>query len=655
MSSRPVLRLLLLLLAMAAAGPVLLLDSGLSVSEGWAQQRRRTARARKRLATQLMRRGLQLMAQAHYKEAIANLTASFKLVPSGRVLLAIGQCQELLGRLEQAARTYERLLRGGVPAGIDENAVRQRLTQVQERLKSGARRPVEPPESQPVAKRPTQPTEPTEDKGETDEEGDTVDLGGGPDTIKLEEPESSSVAPSEVSGLISGWYKSILSVDLGHDRARLPTDMPEDSLEFRNRMLLRVDVRYGASFQAFAAALLDWVILERPPEGDASFWLFNGSEVRSSFEASVVEAFVSFHRNRFDVRAGMLRLAWGRCDFFSANDVINPRDYRNFLREEQEIVRLPVLAVEASLNLSPFTLEAVWQPIFRPDTISLYGTDFGIISPAAPQAIRGLGRYLSGLHPSDPSGRLENLILSSDAPPADPRASSGGLRATLSIKGLDFGAYYFYGWDPTPALDFSPLVLQALEVTNWSTANLQTLIPLLGWADAGMSIYRARYARRHHAGADFTTTLRSFTLRADAGFDSDRIFRDTRFTSHNRALFSGTVAAEYQHTVEHTVLLEVSYTHIFDAPPDLVFYGSRMLSVGTNIRWTFLDGDLVPELRVAMSFWPWGYLIQPQISYRISKSWSAQAGAMILGGDSRSLGGYYDRNDLVFFAGTYRF
>ena len=555
----------------------------------------------------------------------------------------LAQCHEVLGQLENAKKTYERLLKIQLDVK-QKRVVEQRLAAIVKRLKE----PKEIPPKQ----------EGKETKEETKEEtkdGEvTIDLGDGDMVAGLSGGEKATGVDVDVaSGLISGWYRTSLDVDMAHDRPSGPTDLSEDSLELRNRLLLRLDVRYGTTLQAFAAVLLDHVVRETPPDGDEFFWLFNGSDYRAEFEASLIETFLNISLGRFDVRLGMLRLSWGKFEYNSPNDVLNPFDLRNPYREELEILRLPVLAAEVQVNLSPVTLELIWQPLFRANKQALYGSDYGILmSPTLPLPVRGLVRMLDSLSHPTVSSKLEEFLLQTELPPDNLLSSSFGLRAAAQIKGLDFSLYYHYGWDPSVRLSINPFAMNIVGQIDWSRAQVEDLGPLLDLVDAGMTIYRGDYIRRHHAGADFATAMGSFVLRGEVGFDSRRVFRDTTMVPYALDAVAVNLGAEYQHDMNKSVMLEAGYLAVFGAPENLLFDQPHSVDIAAMIRWSFLDHDLLIEVWGTVGFRPWQYVARPRVSYKLSKRWWIHGGVVVLGGDEESLGGYYDRNDIWFLEAT---
>lgn len=621
-----------------------------------ARRRRRTPRARRRLAARYYRQGQQLMAKKRYRRAIRTFNRSFGLSPTPRTLLALARCYELSGRLNRARRMYQRIL--AKAKGLSRTFIRKRLAMVKQRIDAARPKPT-PPTSQPASQPASQPSDGSDGSDDgtdvaeiiEDTGGDMVsDIGGGADD---DDDDVTDTSPLEVSGMLSGWLRSALDVDLGHDRSDGPTDVMEDILELRHRMLLRLKVNYGAKYQAFVSTIVDHVIRERPPEGDDTFLLFNGRGVRSEFDASVIEAYVAASLWRFDVRAGMLRVPWGKSDYASPNDIINPRDGRNPLREELEVLRLPVLALETTINLAPATLELIWQPLFRGDRISIYGSDFGLAGPRAPAPMRGLINFVQGSFDEALTASVEQILVQTEAPPTDPRASSLGLRVKLQLGGVDFSLYYHYGYDSSPYLEMNPQVFGELNQIDWANVQLQDFSPLLQIVDNGAALYRSTYIRRHHVGGDVVATLGSLSLRAEVAVDNRRVFYDPQLSAHIQPALAFNAGVEYAKSLYQTVVVEAAYLYIGGGPDEFMFYNHHYAAISGMARWGILRGDLVGELRFMFGISPWTYVLRPQVAYKLTQSWWISAGVVVFGGNERSFGGLFDRNDLIFFEGTF--
>jgi tetratricopeptide (TPR) repeat protein len=619
--------------------------------------RKRTAWAQRRLAQHYLGLAQRALAAGHYKEAIEAFQRSFRLRPSAMVLMALGQCYELAGELDQARTIYERLERDK-NANVNRALIKKRLDAIARRMlaptEPKTKHPKPEPEPEPPPKVVLPPTDTTvadagEDKtedliGEKGSEGGGGEGGGGGGG-------GATFSVAEVSGLISGWYRNRLDFYVAPDRALGATDIRQYALEVRNQMLLRLDVRYGAHLHGFASAFLEHILREEPPD-TGNFYLFNGRTLQSEFNASVVETYLAVSWEKVEVRAGMLRVPWGKSDYISPNDVVNARDLRDPLLADLETLRIPVPAAELGLHFGPLSIEALWQPFATFDRMSLYHNNFGIAGPMVPGPIRGLIRFADRSFDSSISSRVEQVLMSTKTPPDNLTASAGGLRLGLRAGGFDFDLYYHYGWDSSPRLVMNPVVPPMLATIDWSAVKMQDLTVLLAMMDAGQTIYTSTYVRRHHAGADVATAIGQFSLRGEVGFDSDRVFYDPQLISYVVPAIAANVGAEYQISLEKMFLLEVNYLHAFNTSTPLLFYDRDSISIGAMARWAFFKDKLQAEVRGVIGVKPWSYIVRPQVSYKVSRRWSVYVGGLILGGSDRAIGGYFGRNDLVLVGST---
>ncbi|MCA1563920.1 MAG: hypothetical protein LC804_27965 [Acidobacteria bacterium] len=91
-----------------------------------------------------------------------------------------------------------------------------------------------------------------------------------------------------------------------------------------------------------------------------------GGRARTDAFARPQDAYVELVSARFDLRAGMSRLVWGRLDELQPSDVVNPIDVSRFFFEGRNEARLPVALVRARVFFSrDAALEAVYVPVFR--------------------------------------------------------------------------------------------------------------------------------------------------------------------------------------------------------------------------------------------------------------------------------------------------
>lgn len=165
---------------------------------------------------------------------------------------------------------------------------------------------------------------------------------------------------------------------------------------------------------------------------------------------------------------GLKKMTWGKADAFSVLDIINSQDLSDPTVSDPLQLKLarPMFYISAYLPLE-MKFEAVYLPVFE-------GSHFAVTGRWAPKQAAGFGKAIveditkDPVLISDPAiqallpmmGSFDPASLSATMPPdidsAKLKYSQTGLRYTVTINGYhDIGFQYYYGFLPTPALQFS--------------------------------------------------------------------------------------------------------------------------------------------------------------------------------------------------------
>jgi hypothetical protein len=442
---------------------------------------------------------------------------------------------------------------------------------------------------------------------------------------------------------LRGWARASAIVGLYSTGSASPPardDVPHDRLVASQQMFLRLRYGYARSFEAVASGLLAFDVLEQDAPRADTFTLVNGS-ARTSFEASLREAYVGAFWRRFDFHLGQQRIAWGRGDAFTPNDILDGHDLREQLIPERDAYHLPGFAARAGLDLGFGSLEAVVQPFFQPDRFDVYGSNWALIQPGAPL------RYITLL-------RFANGIVSPERPPDDLTATSAAARFGVNLHRFDFNAYYQYGWDRTPKLEIDPQYAATLGAIDY--AHPIDPAPLIAPFLVGPRPIRMTYVRRHHIGADVATTVGPFLLRAEAAYDSSRVLvARSDLSGIVVPVMQATAGIEYQPgELGRIVLVEAWYQHAFDLDtgPALWFVERDSAGAAAVVKWHFFDERLLVEARGVVGFQPFGWMVRGEVGYK-RKALQIRAGAVVLDGDPFSFGNYYRANTSVYLLFKY--
>lgn len=246
---------------------------------------------------------------------------------------------------------------------------------------------------------------------------------------------------------------------------------------------------------------------------------------------------------------------------------------------------------------------------FVPDRFDLYGRRWAVIQPGAPLAVRSVVHLLSTV--VDES-RQESV---------------GGVLSQSALPS-------------TPYLRLSPEFAQASAATDWSTAGIGTIAPVLGLLDQGTAPYVSEYVRRHHVGADAVTIVGPIALRGELAYDSRRVFSRTDLTGFTAPVLVAGAGAEYQTAdLDRIAHVEASYVHAMDPTPALIGYERDTVALFASFLWPLGDGFKVGT-RAMLGLKPSSWLVQPELTFE-KQSLELTLGVAWLDGTPYSVGGYY--------------
>ena len=489
----------------------------------------------------------------------------------------------------------------------------------------------------------------------------------GGDLVETIDPAASAVAPAPAppppppprsphSFNLRGWARASAVVNPARSGPSTPPELgwvPHDRVVVAQQLFLRLRYAYARSFEAVASGLLSFTAYEQDAPLAQAFNLVNGSG-RTSFAGSLREAYVGAFWRNLDFRIGQQRIAWGRGDAFTPNDILDGYDLRDQLLAEPDALHLPNFAARVGLDLGFGSLEAVVQPFFQPNRFDVYGGNWALVqrdSPLAYSTLLGLADRAV-----DPTlhDALQPLLGQTALPPDDFTATSAALRFGVDVHRFDFNLYYQYGWDRTPRLEIDPSYAMLLDQIDYAHPIDPT--PFVQPFLAGQHPVRAAYVRRHHVGFDAATTVGPLLLRCEGAFDSSRVFVA-------RADMQGVVAPALQATAgleyqpgDFGKIVEVEgwYLRVVGLGDDqpLWFVQRDTAGVAALVRWSFFGDRLQLEGRGLVAAQPLSWMARGEIGYH-RNALQIRAGAVVLDGDAFSFGHFYRANTSVYLLVKY--
>jgi hypothetical protein len=448
--------------------------------------------------------------------------------------------------------------------------------------------------------------------------------------------ESSAPSPADRVQL-GGWARESMEWTLAsagfRQGAPNPLDVPHDRLISRTQLFARASYARGKWFEATLSGVIGYSLREQGTADGSNFDGVNGQATTGESQSELRELYVGLYSARVDLRIGQQRVAWGRADLQSPNDVLNARDLRDPILIETELRHIPTPILRLDVDWNAISIELVGTPVFVPDAYDVYGTNWSVVQQDATPAIRTqLSSLWSQIDPTK-QGQFGALVHDTGLPPSNWAAPSGGAKISTALAGIDLDAYYHYGFDSTPYVAVG-----------------SSFAALFGAPLA------ATYVRRHHVGLDAVATAGPFVMRLDAAYETARVYYNLAFMSISSPTVLGVVSVEYQTgDVEKAALVELIYNFLVDAPEaQLLGYDRYSYAVASTLRWP-IAGRVGIDLRGVTGIAPVSFVLEPALRWNLNDAVLLKAGTVLLGGEEGSVGWYYRRNGSAFVQAKYSF
>ena len=288
----------------------------------------------------------------------------------------------------------------------------------------------------------------------------------------------------------------------------LPSDGNQHVRELRTRVFAERRDEIGEHVRTHAAAYVDALLADRAATGMSG--TVKDAIVRPS------DLYVDLVASRFDVRAGLARVVWGRLDEFLPTDVVNPIDLTRFILEGRAEARLPVALLRGRLFLpGSSSLEALVVPAFRA------GRFDQLDEPSSPFNLAVLPQPVNRNEPKFGWSSLQ-----------------GGARFTSTVRRVDWSMSAYRGFRPFPIVTVAGPTPQSLIATE--------TFPRFTMLGADFETVRGPWGMRGEAAVFVEDELQSTTApvgvpgrSVEAGAGADRRAGDYRIAANVRWSWRG--------------------------------------------------------------------------------------------------------------------
>ncbi len=498
---------------------------------------------------------------------------------------------------------------------------------------------------------------------------DPENPGSLPPEMPRERAANTTPAPARPT-IFRGELSSESSVDFAHER----TD--EETLRIVKEMSARIRHPLG-SWNFVAEGRLSWW-MSGGGAADRSVLAPERDRWEADVEAELRDFYLAGRAGDWLFVAGQQAIVWGSSDIMRPADFISPRDLRRGLLQGADDARIPIPALSATRILGDSAIQGVLVPFFYAHRFDIYGSDNALLRPGSPLGVAGgIATSLRALIDPSIDGLVQPAIAQTERPAPLPKNASAGLRFTTSLRGLDLGIGYFYGWDRTPVVDvhpgFRPLLDTVGDAAGLLSSDPAALLSLIGDLEVlapdlyraiedGETLYRTSYERQHAVEVDFTRYFGPIGVRAESVlFAPQTAITDDLESIRRPALFSTLGLSHEGRGGDVVFVIEGFYRHHFvSSDTELTLFGPRHGGVATALRWSLATvnarrlrvGDLSVELAAVYMAPGDDLLVAPMLRFAISESLSVSAAATITASLDRSratLGDLVEDNDAFSF------
>ena len=392
---------------------------------------------------------------------------------------------------------------------------------------------------------------------------------------------------------------------------------PTEFTKVRNTVKLIGSFKPSPAFQA-RAAVRSWY--------DAVFDLERNypENVRRDleYELSIREAVADISLNdNMDLRAGLQQIVWGEAPGVFITDVVNPRDYREFVLPKAEDMRIPLWAVDCTYTASAFAVEGVWIPFYKQNRLAQAGSEFEMYHAPPPP-----GAVIVYEPAKMPSRTIEN--------------SEAGVRISSLADGWDVSLFYFYafnrfsvyfrrtGFDSElnrPVTVISPRITR-VQITGATVTKSWDRIVLKGEAAYTMHTFLEARDRTDSDGV-VTGRVLDYLAGLDYAFDSFDVY-------------SG-LTGNVQSAPRAGVRDDRASTYAFlDAKSSATVLGEKFRFDALVMAGVSGSAD---------------YRISPTVTWEAARNTEFEAGADVFSGKPYGLFGQFDHHDRVRAAVRYAF
>jgi hypothetical protein len=251
------------------------------------------------------------------------------------------------------------------------------------------------------------------------------------------------------------------------------------------------------------------------PDKPVNRWQINDSR---HLEAELRELTLDYTGHlgpaRIDVRLGEQQVVWGQSLGLRILDIVNAQDFREFLLEDFNEARTPLIGLNVESWLAGWTLQTLVFPTFEPNQLPATTSEFAL-NPQLPGFLPKFATFFDPPLVSPPFAVIDQQ--NEIKPPSWQLGTvSYGFRLAHTVDGVDLGLYFNDAYDPAQTWN--------RRIAFASVSGLGT-VPV--------NLLRAEHVRVRTLGGTFSTAKGSFTIWGEGTLAFGRSFVVNDLTTPN--------------------------------------------------------------------------------------------------------------------------
>jgi len=196
---------------------------------------------------------------------------------------------------------------------------------------------------------------------------------------------------------------------------------------------------------------------------------------------------------RLDVRLGEQQVVWGQSLGLRVLDIVNAQDFREFILEDFNDARTPLVGLNVESWLAGWTLQTIVFPSFEPNQLPASTSEFAL-NPLLPGFLPSFATIFAPPLVSPPFAAV-NQQPEIKPPSWQLGTVAYGFRLAHTVRGVDLGLYFHDAYDPAQTWN------RRIE-----------FVPVAGLGTVPLNVLRAEHVRVRTLGGSFSTSTGSFTI-----------------------------------------------------------------------------------------------------------------------------------------------